>query len=74
MMVSIPNTNEDVFGKVEAVIVRHSILHIYIIPLPNKAVLAFAVRADAEYDSKKLFDSIFNLIRSTDFEDRRTSR
>ena len=68
MMLSIPQTNQDVFGKVEVVIVRHSILHIYMISLPNKATLAFAARADAEYDYKKLLDGVLKLIRSTKFD------
>jgi hypothetical protein len=68
MMVSIPKTNQDVFGKVEVVIVRHGILYIYMIPLPNKAILAFAVRADAKYDYKKLLDNVFKLIRGTNFD------
>jgi hypothetical protein len=70
MMLSIPKTNQDVFGKVEVVIVRHSILHIYMILLPDKATLAFATRADAEYDFKKVVDDVFKLIRSTRFDSK----
>ena len=68
MMLSIPTSNEDIFGKVETVIVKHSILHIYMTLLPNKAILAFAVRTEAEYDSNKLLNSIFSLIHNTNFE------
>lgn len=69
MMLSIPKANEDVFGKVEVVIVRHGILHIYMISLPNNAILAFAVRADGECDFNKLLNNILSLIRSIDFEE-----
>jgi hypothetical protein len=69
MMLSIPTSNEAIFGRVEVVTVKHSILHIHMISLPNKMILAFAVRADAEYDSNKLLNNIFELIRNTDVEE-----
>jgi hypothetical protein len=69
MMLSIPKANEDVFGKVEVVIVRHGILHIYMISLPNKAILAFAVHGEGEYDFNKLLNNILSLICSINFDE-----
>ena len=69
MMLSIPKANEDVFGRVEVVIVRHGILHIYMISLPNKAILAFAVRAEADCDFNKLLSDVLSLIRNINFDE-----
>jgi hypothetical protein len=68
MMLSIPTSNEDIFGKVEMVIVKHSTLHIYITMLPNKAILAFAVHAEADINSDNLLNDILSLFHNTNFE------
>ena len=58
-MISLPTSNEDVFGKVEFTMVRHSNFDIIIIPFNDahnninldRKVLAFAVARPYEYES-----------------------
>lgn len=69
IMLSIPTTNEGVFGKVQDVTVKHGLLHVHILPLPNQAVLAFGMNAKSEVDVNKVLTDIFFLIQNTDFQE-----
>jgi len=69
IMLSIPTSNEGVFGKVEDVAVKHGLLHVHILPLPNQEVLAFGTNAKSEVNVSKVLKDIFFLIKNANLQE-----
>ena len=59
LMISISQKNADVFGKVEAVIIQHGILHVFVIPFADNTILALAIQPG--YNQQDLMNKIIRI-------------